>query len=112
MQVVADHGMGASVRVRQPAQHLLELEPLGPVGERLGRIVAGLRLHRAPLDRIAMESRRCAGLEPAALETELGQAFAQRAGGVLPDTAALELARADVNEAVQESARRDHRRAT
>jgi hypothetical protein len=65
--------------------------------ERHRGLVARLRLERIPVDRVAVEARRCAGLEPPALEAQLGEAFAQRAGGVLADASARQLLRADVD---------------
>src|SRR5207249_8786574 len=109
VQILANHGMRAGVGAGEPAQLLPDVETLGPVRERTRGIVARLRLHRAPLDRVAMQSRRRSGLEPAALEPQLGQALAERARGVLANAPAFELARSDVNQAVEKRSGRDHR---
>src|SRR5258706_11723139 len=101
-QVVADDPVGLRVGVGEPAQRLIEIEALGPVRERPRRLVAGLRRHRVPVDRVAMETRRRAGLEPAALEAELREALAERARRMLADAPARDLARADVDQAVEE----------
>ena len=58
-----------------------------------------------------MKPRRRAGLQAPALEPQLRQALAQRVRGVLADPAARNRARADVDQPVQERARRDHERA-
>src|SRR5437667_10619089 len=98
MQPLANRAVRSLVRVGQVTEHLVHLEALGPVRKRLRGLVAALRLHRLPIDRIAMESRRRAGLEAPALESEVGEAVAQRAGGMLADPAALQLAGTDVDQ--------------
>src|SRR5436309_1804681 len=110
VEMVADHAVGARVGAGEVAEELIELELFRPVGERLRRVVAWLRGHGVPVDRVAMEARRGAGLKAPALEPQLGQALAQRAGGVLPDPSARQLARADVDQAVEEGPGGDHGR--
>ena len=111
MQVLADHGVRALVGAGQPAQRLVQLEPLRPVRERHRRLVAGLRRDSVPVDRVAVEARRSPGLEPAALEPQLGEALGERHRRVLPDAPAREPLRPDVNEPVQERAGGDDGRA-
>src|SRR5207247_4398618 len=71
----ADHLVRARVRVRDPAVNLLELERSGPVRERLRWIVTRSHLERLQIERRAQQAWRRPGLEPAALETQLGQAL-------------------------------------
>src|SRR6185295_16395812 len=95
---------------REVAGHLLELQALRPMRERLRRIVPRLRLHGVPIDGVAMETRGCACLEPAALEPQVGQTFAQRTRRVLANAPAFDLPRTDVNQPVQERAGCDDER--
>ena len=80
--------------------------------ERHRRLVAALPLERVPVDRVAVEPGRRAGLEPSALEAQLGEALAERDRGVLADAPAREAPQTDVDHAVQERAGRDDRGAT
>ena len=64
MHIGPDHLMG---RRRGPGDAALDLrrgDPLGHHRKRLRRIVAGLHLHRGPVDGRAVEPRRRAGLQP------------------------------------------------
>ncbi len=76
VQIRADDAVRLRVRVREPARHLLDLENLAPMRERHRRLVAALPLERVPVDRVAVEPGRRAGLEPSALEAQLGEALA------------------------------------
>ena len=93
------------------ALHLRRRDPLGEIGEGLRRLVAGLRLQRAPADRPAVEARRRAGLQPAEAKAEAHERFAQAEGRTLADPAGGDLGLADVDDAAQEGAGGDDDRA-
>src|SRR6185503_10564663 len=79
------------------------------VGEGWWRVIAGLHLEPSPVNRLAVEARRCPGLEPAERETEAGQSLGQAHRGSLTDPSGRDLLLADMDEAAEEGAsRHDH----
>ena len=84
------------------------VDALGQYRERLRRLVAGLHLERRPVDGAAVEPRRGSGLEPAERKARPLERARQAERRRLADAAGRRLALADMDEAAQEGAGREH----
>ena len=78
--------------------------------ERLRRVVAGLHLHRAPVDGGAVEARRRAGLEPPQREAERLERRRQPERRRLPGPAGRPVPLAEMDQPAQEGAGGDDHR--
>ena len=107
-EIGADDGVRCLGRAGDGAGDLWRRDLVGQEGERHGRVVGRLLLKAIPIDRSLAEARRSAGLETPQLQSQPiqplgeleGRGFAGAAGGDLP--------LAEVDEAVEESAGRQH----
>ena len=96
-------------RAGDAAFDLRVVDARGQHRERLGRIVARLHLERRPVDRLAVEPRRRAGLEAAEREAERAPASRDSPiAGASPTRPAGICCLADMDEAAQERAGGEH----
>ncbi len=104
----------ARVRVEQMAVDLRTRDRPGREGKRHRRIIAALHEERAArdlrleIDRVAIESRWRAGLQPPAFKAERFQRFRQRSRGRLSRAPRRMLFRTDMNQTIQKRAGRHH----
>src|SRR5271154_1999586 len=100
--VLADEAQRFRRGVGDVAGDLPTLYFFGPEAER-GRVcVSGLLLELAPVDRAAIEARRCSSLEAAAAQAESLQGFAEKDGGWFAAASRGVIFLAAVDEAVEE----------
>jgi hypothetical protein len=83
-------------------------DAVGNERERRRRIVAGLHIEPGPVDRAAVEPRRCAGLEPPERETVARECLRQAKRRLFANAPRRDLLTADMNQAVEEGAGRQH----
>ena len=108
VQIGPDEVVRGRRRAGDAAGNLRVVDALGQEGKRLRRLVAGLHLHRDQSMVRAVESRRRAGLEPAQREARAFRASRKTDGRRLADPAGRSLSLADVDQAAQERAGRQH----
>ena len=108
MHVGADDLVRRRRRAGDAALDLRRFDPLGQHRERLGRIVARLHLERGPVDGLAVEPRRRAGLEPAQRKPKPLQRERKPDGRRFADPAGRGLLFADMDQAAQEGAGGQH----
>ena len=77
-------------------------------GEHRHRFVAGLRCQLAVIDRLAINARRRAGLEPGDAKWQLPQAGGERIGRRVAGPAALIVGQADMDAAAEKGAGREY----
>src|SRR5207244_6294797 len=102
IQIGADERVRLLGRVREMAQDLVHLEPRREMGEGTRRLVAWLLEHAREIDRVAVDPRRRARLEPEHAKSKLGDAFRESARGSFADATARQRAISDVHQAVHE----------
>ena len=73
MEIRSDQLVCERARVREMTKHLRLFESIGEDRERPWPIIAGGFLHFAEVDRVAIDTRRSAGLQTAEFETEPAQ---------------------------------------
>ena len=98
----------AGVVVGDVADDLRRRDPVGQERERRRRVVAGLHVEPGPVDRPAVEPRRRAGLEPPERKAEAGEGLRQAERRRFADPARRDLLLADMDEAVEKRAGRQH----
>src|SRR5438552_399368 len=115
MEIRANQFMHALVRSADPATHLWQRRPpagdsiLVQIRERRRPVVAGLLFEGREVDRLALEARRGASLEPAELQTEPHQTAGESLGGCLTDASAFGFLFAGVHQRAEKgSGRHDH----
>ncbi len=96
--------------MRDVARQLLNFELIGEKRKRLGRIVAGLQLEGAIVDRAAVESRWRAGFETSEAEAEAIGCAADSSRGPFARAATGRYGLAGVHERLQECASRENNR--
>ena len=84
------------------------VDALGHERERRRRVVARLHLEPGPIDRAAVEPRRRAGLEPPERKAVAGERLRQAERRLFADAARRDLFVADMDQAVEEGAGRQH----
>ena len=96
-------------RVRDPARHLRRmLVARAEVGEHRARVVAGLLVEAREFDRAAVEARRRAGLQAVDAERQLAQPGGEPRRGRIARATARMVREADVDQAGEERAGREH----
>ena len=111
VRVVAHDGMSRRGRAGDVAGDLRRRDRRGERGKRLGRIVAGLNLERAPVDARAIEARRRPGLQPAEREAGRVHAAGERDRRRVAEPAGRRPLIAEMDHAAQERAGREDERA-
>jgi hypothetical protein len=107
MEVRPDQLVGRVGGHCQMARNLIQHQRIGEVRERPRVLVAQMPQHAGEIDRVAMNARRRAGLEPDHAKPKIRQALGYPSGRLLSDSAAAVGRIAHVEKAVQERAGRD-----
>ena len=110
VQVRPDQIVYRGVGVRDPARDLLQVDPVGEEGKRLGHLVAGLDLGLVEVDGPPVQARRRAGLESRQREAEPLQSLAEARGGPFAGASAGQLRGAVVKDPLHERAGAEHDR--
>ena len=100
--------MGLRIGLGDVADDLRRGYAVGQERERHRRVVAGLNVEPGIVDRIAVESRRGAGLQPAEREAAAPQGLRQAIGRRLAHTPRRDLLIADMDQAAEKSAGGQH----
>ena len=111
-KIVADDPMGLRARARHPAFDLRIGDPGREVGEGNRVFVRRLALDALPVDRLAVEPRRRSGLEPPEPQTQTPQRRRQPRRGILAHSPGGNALCADMDEAGEKGACRQHDRPT
>ena len=89
----------------QMTRELLVLNPAGPIRKRRRRIISRLRHHHGKVDGCAIQTRRCAGFEPAHLEPQVAHTIREVLGGRLPGSSCRKMIQADMDKTLKECTR-------
>ncbi len=111
MHIPANDVVRGPGRAGYTALDLRLVDARGEHGERLGRLIARLHLHRGPVDRAAVEARRGAGLQASQGEAEPCQRVRQAQHRCLADAAGGDASLPDVDQPAQKRPGGEHDRA-
>jgi len=104
MHVFADEANGLGCGARDVTRDLAERDRLGAEAEGCRFCVAGLNFELLPLDRPAIETRGCAGLQTSFAQTEALERFPQQYACGFSRSSGGVLLLAAVDEAVEKGA--------
>ena len=112
MCVASDEFVNGRSRVVNVTLDLLPFDRAGHERKRHRRLVTWLLLESAKVDAVAIQARRCPGLETAPNEPELLQGLPEMVRRRLADAPGRAAIGPDMDQPVQERAGRDDQRAT
>src|SRR5262249_52067337 len=111
VQVAPDHIVHRFGGVPDEALHLTARDLLGLERKRHGFGIAGLSLKLAVVDRAAIETRRCASLQPTCIEPDTPHTLCKPDGSRFPGAPRSERFLSNVNKPIQKSPGRQDNRA-